>query len=363
MQKYKFLEVMKINIKLSIVVSFLLLFIFFSCRKEETILIDRTQDPGLKANSTVANLMNRTSLHDGSKDNIIDRASCFSIKLPVTVIANGTTIVVVTANDYEVIESIFDDSSSDVDTIEIIFPVTLIFSDFTEVTVNSQSELESFIDDDCNSGIDDDIECLDFQYPITASVFNTSNELLNTITISNDNEMHDFIEDLNDDVIVNINFPITITLFNGNDLIINNLNELETAIDNVKNQCDEDDDNDFDDDDNTDMDAQGFSDLLTACPWKVDELKVNEQDFENVKNTVLTFNADGTVSAELNNTSSGGTWSIITNDGLRLQLTMDTLTEFNNTWRLSKIETEDDGKDKVELRKGEDELKIIKNCN
>jgi hypothetical protein len=349
--------------KNAIVVLFITTLFVASCAKERTIRLSEENNPGLKANSTVADLMNRTSFNDGSKDNIIDRASCFSIKLPVTVIANGTTIVVETANDYEVIESIFDDSSSNVDTIEIIFPVTLIFSDFTEVTVNSQSELESYIDDDCNSGIDDDIECLDFQYPITASVFNTSNELLNTITISNDSEMHDFIEDLNDDVIVNINFPITITLFNGDDLVINNLNELETAINNAKDQCDEDDDNDFDDDDNTDMDAQGFSDLLTSCPWKVDELKVNEQEFENLKNTVLTFNADGTVSAELNSSTSSGTWTIITNDGLRLQLTMDTLTEFNNTWRLSKIEAEDDGKDKVELRKGEDELKIIKNCS
>jgi hypothetical protein len=43
---------------------------------------------------------------------------------------------------------------------------------------------------------------------------------------------------------------------------------------------------------------------------------------------------------------------------------MDSLTEFNNNWRLHKIEEEDDDKDKIDLRIGEeDELKFIKNCS
>ena len=50
-------------------------------------------------------------------------------------------------------------------------------------------------------------------------------------------------------------------------------------------------------------------------------------------------------------------------NGLRLNLTMDTLTEINNNWRLNKIEEEDDGKDQVDLRTGIDELKLVKNCN
>ena len=145
---------------------------------------------------------------------------------------------------------------------------------------------------------------------------------------------------------------------------MNSLEQLETEIENVKDTCDEDDDNDFDDDDNTSISEQEFSDYLISCPWKVDELEIDEQDLENFKNTIFTFNSNGTVMAELNSVTSNGTWSVSTNNGLRLNLTMDSLTEFNNDWRLHKIEEEDNEKDKVDLRVGaEDQLKLIKNCN
>jgi len=343
---------------------FILSILISSCAKEEEINIPATDEPALKANSTLANLIQKTSLNDGSIDNIIDNASCFNITLPITVIVNGIEILIETEEDYEVIESIFDDDENDEDTIEINFPVTIILSDYTEVIINNQDELENYIDDDCNDGIDDDIECLDFQYPITITTFNIVTEQFIDIVIINDEEMHDFIEDLDDDVTATIDFPITIILFDGTEVIINNLEQLENEIENTKDDCDEDDDNDFDDDDNTDVSEQEFSDLLVSCPWKVDELEINEQDLENFKNYVFTFNSNGTVVAELNSNNSSGTWSVSTDSGLRLNLTMNSLTEFNNNWRLHKIETEDDGKDKVDLRVGEeDELKLIKNCN
>ncbi len=347
-----------------ITVIFFIIMLISSCAKEEEINITDPDTPALKANSALANLMQKTSLNDGSIDNIIDNASCFSIILPITVIVNGIEILVETEEDYEVIESIFDDDENDEDTIEINFPVTIILSDYTEVIINSQDELENYIDDDCNDGIDDDIECLDFQYPINVTTFNILTEQFIDIIINSDEEMHDFIEDLDENITATIDFPITVILFDGTEITINSLEQLETEIENVKDDCDEDDDNDFDDDDNTNVSEQEFSDLLVSCPWKVDELEINEQDLEDFKNYVFTFNSNGTVSAELNSNSSNGTWSVSTDSGLRLNLTMDSLTEFNNNWRLHKIEEEDNDKDKMDLRIGEtDELKFIKNCN
>ena len=47
-----------------------------------------------------------------------------------------------------------------------------------KLQINSLDELEDYADD-CNdeNEDDDDIECMDFVYPITASVFNSNNEL------------------------------------------------------------------------------------------------------------------------------------------------------------------------------------------
>ncbi len=335
-----------------------------SCAKEEEINIPAPEKPALKANSTLAVLIQKTSLNDGSIDNIIDNASCFNITLPITVIVNGIEILIETEDDYEVVESIFDDDENDEDTIDINFPVTIVLSDFTEISINSQDELESYIDDDCNDGIDDDIECLDFQYPINVTTFNIVTEQFIDIVIHNDEEMHDFIEDLDENITATIDFPIIIILFDGTEITIDSLEQLETEIENAEDDCDEDDDNDFDDDDNINVSEQEFSDLLVSCSWKVDELEVDHQDLENFKDYVFTFDPNGTVVASLNNNSSNGTWSVSTNSGLRLNLTMDSLTEFTNNWRLHKIEEEDDGKDKIDLRIGEeDELKLIKNCN
>jgi len=347
-----------------IIIIFCIALLLFSCAKEEVINISEEDTPTLKANSVLADLLRKTSLNDGSNDNIIDNASCFNVQLPVTVIVNGVEILIVTEEDYEIIESVFDEDESDIDTLEINFPITIILSDFTEVIINNENELESYIDDDCNDGIDDDIECLDFQFPINVSIFNTVTEQFTDIIINNDEEMHDFIEDLDENDVATIDFPITVILFDGTEIIINSLEQLETEIENAEDTCDEDDDNDFDDDDNISISEQEFSDFLISCPWKVDELEIDEQDLESFKNTIFIFNTNGTLTAELNSVTSNGTWNVSTDNGLRLNLTMDSLTEFDNNWRLHKIEEEDDGKDKVDLRiGGEDQLKLIKNCN
>jgi len=350
----------------------LIVFIFFisllisSCAKEEVINIPKPDEPSLKANSNLANLMQKTSLNDGSNDNIIDNANCFNIKLPVTVIVNGIEILINSDSDFDTIESIFEEFSTDDDRLEIVFPISIVLSDFTQIIINDESELANFTND-CNgeNEFDDDIECLDFQYPIEVSIFNTLTELVIDITINNDEEMHDFIEDLDENDIASIGFPITVILFDGTLITINSLDQLEEIIENADGDCDEDDDYDYDDDDidNTNTTVQEFSDYLISCPWLLDELEIQEEDNESIKGTIFIFNADGTVTSELNVTTSNGTWSVSLDNGIRLNLIMDTLIEVNNIWRLNTIDEEDDGKDKIDLRVGTDNLKLIKNCN
>ncbi len=353
---------MKIYIKLNFLLIIMAISLLSSCREESIEVIDESIEPGLKAETTVANLMIQTSLKDGSIDNIIDNASCFSIKLPVTVIVNSTTITLTTESDYEIIESVFDENNTDTDILTINYPIIIIFSDYTEMIINSKSELESYIDDDCNNGTDDDIECVDFEYPIVISVYNTSTEELDNVNISNDKEMHDFMGKLDDSLVVNIKFPVQLLLSDGTELTINTLKELENAIDNAKDDCDEDDDNDFDDDDNTNIAEQEFRDLISSCSWKIDELEIDDDELENYKNAIITFNVDNTVTVEFNGNSFSGSWSVTTNSGLRLNITIESLSELNKNWRFHKFENEDDGKDKIDLRVGEDKLELKKNC-
>ena len=107
-----------------------------SCRSEDFIDTTFNGEEGLKANSTVASLIQRTSLNDGSTDNIIDNANCFTVQLPVTIQVNGLDMIVDSMDDFETIEAIFDEFDDDDNDLQIEFPITIVLSDFTEFLIS-----------------------------------------------------------------------------------------------------------------------------------------------------------------------------------------------------------------------------------
>lgn len=337
-----------------------------SCRKEEDELITAPTEEVLGANSSVAGLMSRVSTFDGSFDNIIDSANCFAVNLPVTVIVNGIEVVVNTPADYQLIEDILDESSDDTDTVEIIFPITVTLSDYSEVTLNSIEELIALALT-CNGEgeSDDDIECLDFQYPITATIFNPVTEELETIVIETDAQLYAFLEGIDSDDVVNIEFPIYVILADGSTVEINDLVQLENVIDAAEDTCDEDDDYDYDDDDCETCTTDALVDLLTGCsPWYVDDLERDDNDLEDLYNNYFfTFTASGEILVEFGTDTFNGTWSSSgTGTGISVEINIPGLADFNDTWNLHEIE-DVPGEFKVDLRLGDDRLEFESDCD
>ncbi|NND88110.1 MAG: hypothetical protein HKM28_02560, partial [Flavobacteriaceae bacterium] len=114
---------MKIISQISMFLFLSIFFVFTSCQQEEQEYIDENNEETLTANSNLVLLMTQTSQNDGSFDDILDDNSCASIVLPVTVIANGQEVVINDEDDYDIVEDIFDESSTDTDTLEIQFPI------------------------------------------------------------------------------------------------------------------------------------------------------------------------------------------------------------------------------------------------
>ncbi len=338
-----------------------------SCRKEESVLIEGPQNETLKANSAVANLLRRTSMKDGSDDNIVDNANCFSLEFPFTVFVNGMEIMVTSEDDLDTVEDIFDEFDDDDDTLEIDFPVTVVFSDFSDMEINSLEEFENFADDcEGENEYDDDIECLDLEYPITASVFNSNNELIDTITFTTDEELYNFLDDLEDEDIVNIDFPITVILADGTDVSIPNLDALEELIDEVKDDCDEDDDYDYNDDDCDNCSTEGLSDFLTGCnDWYVKDLERNDMELtDQYVGYTFTFSANGSITAETATESFNGTWeSSGSGNNISVTINIPDLSDFNANWMLHELEQEGNER-QVDLRmENDDELEFRSNCN
>ncbi len=310
---------------------------FSSCQEEFEELPDGNEQETIVASSSTAKLIERTSSNDGSFDNIVDGSSCFAVQFPYTVNVNGIDITIDSVEDLHLIEDIFDEVDVDEDILEILFPITITLPDFSEIVINSKEDLRELAEDCIEGGDDDDIECIDFVYPITLFTFDINEQQTGSVTVESDKDLRRFFAGLDDDDLISIQFPVTLKLFDGTEIVVDSNAELANAIENAKETCDEDDDDDFNDDDFED----GRLDIcLTACPWVVKEVErdgVNQTDqyFEYL----MTFTEDGgvTVKDRMGNNIEG-TWSTrITDRGALLKLEFDVLVDFSLEWFVYEI--------------------------
>jgi len=356
--------------KTTLLLALTLLLTITSCRTEDDLSIDPQQETIVPANSVLASRIQSMAMNDGSVDNVVYNANCFTIQLPVTITVNNVVLSITEIGDYDDLEDILDEFDDDDDIVEISFPITIILADFSEIEINNLDELDSY-GDDCNDEDedDDDIECLDFVYPITASVFNTSNEVIATVTFTSDNDLYEFIDDIEEDDLVGFEFPISVMLANGNELVINNFNDLEDAIDDFGDDCDEDDDYDYNDDDCDNCTPEQLLEVLTACPdWYIDGLERNDNDLDdNYTGYLFNFFDDYTVTVTWDNESATGTWFAEGSDN-NITVTIDIpgFDDINETWNLHEIESDDDDDSnevEVKLEIGDDDELDFKNDN
>jgi len=295
------------------VAMFLAVLLVTGCQDEVEEVITPPPEEAITSNSNVANLLTRTTLRDGSADNILDSTSCTSIVLPITVIANGLEITIDNEDDFVVLERLFEELDDDDDFLEFIFPINVILADHSEIVINNEQELEGILDDCTEGGDDDDIECIDFNYPISVNVFDTNSQVAEVVTLNNDQELYNFLEELDDDDLVSINFPITVVLSNGEEIVVQDNEELEDVIEDAEDDCDEDDDNDFDDDD---VDDSEFVSVLIDGEWKISEF-VNETDQDiDFSGFTFRFFEDGDAKAFGNGGIVDGEWETSGDDGI-----------------------------------------------
>ena len=296
-----------------------LLFIFSGCQEESEEITPPPSGKVIMPNSVLADLIQRIALKDGSSDNIIDNSSCTTLELPVTVVVNGQEIKIDSADDFKTVERILDEFENDNDTLSIIFPVTVTISDYTELIINNDEEWEDIIDQCTEGGHDDDIECVDFQYPLTFSVYDSKNQLSDVITINDDGELYRFFDTQEEGDLVGFKFPITVILFDGEEITINNNDQLKGVIENASDDCDEDDDNDHNDDD---ADDAALINALLASDWEITYFFNGTDKTKAFADFVLKFFSDRTASATDWVSLVKGTWQSYGDEGF-LELEFD----------------------------------------
>ena len=257
-----------------------------SCQKEDQLVIDDPNDDSMGATSPLVNLLLRTAQNAGHIDDIIDGNSCASVAFPVVVIANGQKLVLESYEDVSLIREIFDQFPTDNDTLIIIFPITVILDDFTELEINNPAELQALIQACTQAGGSNAIDCLDFVYPFTFFVYNSNQELTSTETVNQDRELYEFLTNLDENDVISIDYGISVTNTYGEITEVNSNEELEQLISACLGGP------------NDPIDQTRFEDELTTDHWYITYFFDDFDETSNFSGFEFEFFADGTAYAD-----------------------------------------------------------------
>ncbi len=310
---------------------------FTACQDEFEQVDSVNEQETLLANSNTAKLLERTVSNDGSKDNIVDGTSCFSIHFPYTVKVNGEEITITALPDLDKIEAVFDAIDDDEDLLDIIFPITVSLADFSDINLNDMDDLRELAEQCTEGGQDDDIECIDFVYPIKLFTFDANLQQTGNVVVESDKEFRRFFAGLDGTDLVSIEFPIALELYDGSEIRVSSNAELADAIERAKTECDEDDDNDYNDDDFT---KERLDNLLVECPWLITAIdRDNISQIDQYREWLMNFKEDGSVTVlDRMGNSLTGTWSTRVSDWrVLLKLEFDVIVDFNLEWFVYEI--------------------------
>ena len=326
---------------------------FTSCQEEFEELPNSEDQTTITASSSTAQLIIQTSSNDGSFDNIVDGSSCIAVQFPYKVNVNGLEITIDSIEDLKLIEEIFDELDDDNDILDIIFPINITLSDFSEITINGIEGLRELARECVEGGNDDDIECIDFVYPLTFFTFDINKQQTGSVVVESDRDMRRFFHELGENDVVSLDFPVKLKLYDATEITVTNHAELATAINNAKNACDEDDDDDYNDDD---FNKERLDSYLIECPFIVREVNRNNQDqTEQYFEYAINFKENGEVKVfDRQGNILNGTWSTkVGEERVLLTLNFETLVDFSLEWAVYEI-----GEGRIKLFAG-DGNKII----
>ncbi len=234
---------MSIKMYKIIIVTFFVPITLLTCQDEIVEISETNEESVIIPNSTFVSSMQSTVTNDGSVDDIMDDADCFSVDLPVTVLVNDLSITINTLSDLQLIEDIYNEFDTDEDSLEFSFPITIILYNYENIVIQNQTELVAFTAD-CDNLVTDLNQCIDFRYPISFSIYNTEFQITETIFFENDETLYYFLDSIQEtteeNVLASLNFPVTMVYTDGSIIDVLTNQELENVINEVGNDCDND---------------------------------------------------------------------------------------------------------------------------
>lgn len=305
------------------IVSLLLL---FSCQSEVEQQVYSTQETITKS-SPLTSYLQRLAMVKTVQDNLIDKSSYCTIKLPYKVTVNNASISINTTADYQKVVDNINAYTNDNDIVKITFPVTMIYYNYYEKVISSQSDFEYLLsywaaEPDLLSRVN----CLSINYPIAINIYNTANQIASTVQIANEASFFSFINNLKESQFMSISYPISITDYNNHLVTIANNSQLENAIKNAIDNCK--------DSTNPPLD---FINTLTQTSWKISYFYEVSAKTSLYNGYVFVFKIDQSVTATKLGVTISGQWETKINNGVRefrIKFNPDLLHQLDEDWKV-----------------------------
>lgn len=304
----------------------LLIGLFASCQSESAVETYSTRETITKT-TPLSTYIQRVAMQPTSQDNIIDKTSCFMIKFPYFVAVNYAQININSSSDYQLVIDNMNANAYDKDIVYIQFPVTVILNNYSEKKVSNQTELTNLITECQSNSIGfGKINCLTISFPITINIYNSSNQIASTSTITDSKMLYTFFENLEDNKFIAISYPVNVTNSNGQNTSINSNSQFEDLIKNTIDTCPE----------NTTT-VLDFMQVITSTPWKItyyyhDSVKTSVYDGFS-----FVFNSNYKVVATKAGVSYTGSWTTKVDNGVRefeMKFESNLLKELDEDWKV-----------------------------
>ena len=222
------------------------LVLLFACESEFDRVAEMDAETTLSKESPLTNRLLELSVNDTETDDVADGFSFGSIKLPATVTVNGQSLLISEKSQYTTVNSIFNASSSDTDTIEFSYPLTIVFKDYTIATVSNFEAFDAlrkgYVD---ATNVGQALKCLDIVYPINILLYNSQTDKTKVLKINSDQQLFHLFFTMGQDEFISIQFPVNFMLADGTSVTVEDNTAMLQLINTTPNTCNEaDDDND-----------------------------------------------------------------------------------------------------------------------
>ena len=152
--------------------------------------------------------------------------------IPATATVNGTKVTLFSQLDYSQVISILGQFNNDQDTVTLQFPLKVKMSNYTEVTVNNQTEYNAIVNA-CTSAQSSGqaaISSLNINFPITILTYNTSLVQTGSIVITSEQQLYTYMSTVSSAELFSVNYPISVTSVDGSKSTVSSDAEFQAAI-------------------------------------------------------------------------------------------------------------------------------------